>query len=111
MAGIGYAVKTGINFRIQAVAAVITIAAALLLRVSVNEWLVLILCIGTVLCLELLNTVIERLCNLYSLSYSPEIRIIKDLAAGMVLLFAVAAMACGLIIFLPKIINLFNSVI
>ena len=57
-----------------------------------------------VLSLEMINTAIERICNIVHKEPHPGIKIIKDLAAGAVLLAAFVAAICGTIIFLPKII-------
>ena len=47
---------------------------------------------------EILNTCIERVCDLYSNEFDERIRLIKDLAAGAVLVSAIAALLCSLII-------------
>ena len=94
------------NGRIQSCAAVVAICVAAWLHVSATEWLVLLLCIGAVLCLEMLNSAIEKLCDLVHKNYHPVIKIIKDVAAGAVLLASVVSVIIALIIFLPKIMLL-----
>ena len=68
-----------------------------------NMYILFALVIGA----ELFNTSIEEVVNLLS----PEIRVhakyAKDIAAGAVLVFALASAIVGVIIFLPKIISLF----
>jgi diacylglycerol kinase len=51
----------------------------------------------------MINSSIERLCNLYTKEFHPDIKFIKDVSAASVLLIAIAAAITGLIIFLPYI--------
>ncbi|HBK94801.1 MAG TPA: diacylglycerol kinase, partial [Porphyromonadaceae bacterium] len=64
--------------------------------------------IGLVLALEAVNTSIETLADLVSKERNATIKKVKDLAAAGVLLAAMAALAVGVLVFLPKIIELFQ---
>ena len=66
-----------------------------------TEWTVVILCFGVVIAAELFNTAIERLVDLVSPERHPVAGQVKDIAAGAVLVCAVAAAIIGLIIFIP----------
>ena len=57
--------------------------------------------------LELMNTAIEETVNLASPEIHPLAKVSKDVAAGSVLLSAIFSAIIGLIIFLPKFIDLF----
>ncbi len=100
--GIRYFFKTERNGKIQAGVSLITIFSGLYLKLNAIEWIVIVLCIGSVLALEMINTALEHLCNLVHKDYHPSIKIIKDVAAGAVLIFSVISVVSGLIIFLPK---------
>ena len=76
-------------------------------NISAIEWTVIVLCIGAVLAAESFNSAIETLSDRVSSSYDEAVKRTKDIAAGAVLLTAIAAATAGLIIFVPKIINLF----
>jgi diacylglycerol kinase (ATP) len=82
------------------------IIAAKVLKVSEMEAIVLALAIGLVWVAEILNTCLERTADLVSREDHPSIKYIKDLAAGAVLVAAVTAVVVGLIIFIPKIVQL-----
>lgn len=84
--------------RIQFVLGFLAVLAGLVLRISSGEWIAVVLCIGMVICAEMLNTCIEFLCNFLTTSRNEEIRIIKDLAAGAVLIASAAALVTALII-------------
>lgn len=94
--------------KIHLLAAICVITAGFLLNVNAVEWCLLILCIGGVFSAEAVNTAVEKLADRISTEQNPLIKIAKDVAAAAVLLFVIAAVAVGLIIFIPKIILLFS---
>lgn len=57
--------------------------------------MIVVLCIGVVIAAELFNTAIERLVDLVSPERHPIAGFVKDVAAGAVLLCAVAAAIVG----------------
>ncbi len=103
LAGVVAALKTETNFRIEITAAILAIAASCYFKISQTEWLIVLLSILPVLCLELMNTAIEKACNLFTIEKNSDVKLIKDVAAGAVLIAAIIALINGLIIFLPKI--------
>ena len=58
-------------------------------------------------CFAAVNSSIEALADLVSPEYNEAIKRTKDLAAGAVLLMAIAAAIVGFIIFIPKIATIF----
>jgi len=104
--GIGYAIATQLNFRVHLVAALIALFMGFWLKISWEEWRWVMLCITLVLVVELLNTAIETLTDLISPGYNEKAGHVKDVAAGAVVITALFALTTGVIIFLPKLINL-----
>jgi diacylglycerol kinase len=96
------------NFRIHLAVAIAVIVFGWMLSLSRMEWIVITLTIALVLSSEMLNTAMEYLTNLVSPDYHPLAGKAKDAAAAAVLLTAAAAVLVGLIIFLPKLLQLFN---
>ena len=94
------------NGKIQFAIAVLSIALGTALQIDVRQWIAVLLCTAAVLSLEMLNSAIEKLCDLIHPGYHPTIKIIKDVAAGAVLWTSVVSAVIGCIIFLPKIILL-----
>lgn len=84
----------------------IVIALGFILKISAYEWLSIIVCSALVICLEALNTVLERIANFMSREIHPEIKIIKDASAAIVLLSCLFALAVAAIVFIPKILFL-----
>ena len=91
------------NAQVHICTAVLVILAGFFFSISALEWCVVILCIGGVFMAEGFNTAIECIADKVSTQFDPLIGRAKDVAAGAVLLFVIAAVAAGLIIFIPKI--------
>lgn len=101
-AGIRAALRSEQNIRFHFTAAVIVIAAGLLTGLSAVEWMIIIAVIGGMLAFEMFNSSMERIVDLASPDLHPLAKQAKDMAAGAVLVFAVASAIIGLLIFLPK---------
>lgn len=94
------------NARIHLGAAILAIITGIVLNISSSEWIIICMLIGLVFAAEAFNSALEYLCNLVSPQYNELIKKVKDLSALAVLFIAAAAFISGLIIFLPKIIDL-----
>lgn len=90
------------NARVHLLASVLVIVAGFIFDLEKKEWLWIILAIAVVWITEAINTAIEKLVDLYSPEFNPKAGVIKDIAAGAVLLAAIFAIVVALIIFLPK---------
>jgi diacylglycerol kinase len=101
--GIEYAFSQQ-NFFLMLLIAIGTLILAFWLRISYFEWLIIIFLIGSILSLEMLNTVLERTLDFLEPYISDKIKMIKDLIAGAVLLACLTATILGFIIFFPKIL-------
>ncbi|WP_294588447.1 diacylglycerol kinase family protein [uncultured Bacteroides sp.] len=91
------------NLSFHLITSTVVVVAGFLFGITRAEWLIIILCIGVVIAAELFNTAIERLVDLVSPGRHPIAGQVKDIAAGAVLVCAVAAAIIGLIIFVPYI--------
>ena len=101
--GLFSALKSEKNLQIHAIISILVIIAGFLFKISVTEWLVILLCIALVISAELLNTAIEKLSDFVCSQKKSEIGLIKDISAAAVVVCAVISVVVGLIIFLPKI--------
>lgn len=104
--GIRYLIWTQRNAQIHMCIAAIAVALGFALQISRGEWLALIIMIALVLAAEGANTAIEALVDLASPAYHPLAKVAKDVAAGTVLLTAIAAVVLGLVLFLPHLLPL-----
>ena len=106
--GIGRLAWRDRNFRFEFVSGIFAVALAVWLGLSRPEWAILVLTIALVLSAEALNTGVERAVDLASPQLHPLARDAKDFAAAGVLLAAIASVAVGLILFLPKLLRVLN---
>ncbi|RYY50657.1 MAG: diacylglycerol kinase family protein [Chitinophagaceae bacterium] len=102
-AGIRHCMMKERNFVVHCCCALLAVIAGLFFSISPVEWMVVTINTALVLAFEMLNTAIEKICNHVHPQRHPLIKIIKDVAAGAVLVVALGAAICGAIIFLPKI--------
>jgi diacylglycerol kinase len=94
------------NFRIQYILALLVVIAGIFLSLSSTEWMIILLSFAVVLSFEIINSAIEKLCDLVSPDFSLTIKKVKDMSASAVLLSAIISFIIGCIIFLPKIFAL-----
>ncbi|WP_284653133.1 diacylglycerol kinase [Flavobacterium terrisoli] len=106
---VGYAVKgafklitTEHSVMVQFSLAIIMIVAGFYFNIDRYEWMMQILAFGLVLGIESMNTGIEKIADFVHPEFHDRIGFIKDIAAGGVLFAAVAAIAIGLLIYVPK---------
>lgn len=89
------------HFRIMIFIAILVVAAMIYFNLSVIEKSVLILTIILVLSLELINSITERILNVLHPQINPQIKKIKDIFAGIVLITCFGAAIIGILIILP----------
>jgi diacylglycerol kinase len=101
------ALKTEQSFRLQMIIAVLIVVAAALLRIRAAEWIIVLLVMGSVLVLELLNSVLERIMDAFKPRLHPVVHDMKDIMAAVVLIASLFSVAIGLVIFWPYLTRLF----
>lgn len=103
--GLGYFFRHESNGRIQSVIGACSLLLAAWFHVSTSAWITILICIGSTLSLEMLNSALEKLCDLVQPDFHPQIKIVKDVAAGAVLWSSIISALIGTIIFLPEILK------
>lgn len=103
--GIRSLLKKEHNAWIHCTAIGVVTIAGIYFDITSTEWCIVLLCFGMVLAAEGFNTAIERLVNLVSPDFHPVAGDVKDVAAGAVLICAIAAAIIGIIIFFPYFLN------
>ena len=106
--GLKHAVKTERNFKIQVVCGISILLLGIEAKLSKTEWCILFLTVGFVLCMELINTCIEKTMDLVHPEYSEKVKVIKDIAAGVVLLSSLIAVGVGIALFYKLGLSLFQ---
>jgi diacylglycerol kinase len=100
--------KTTHNLWVQIFFAFLAVYLGFILKISIIEWSMIIFATGLVFVTEALNTAFEIDIDLTSPKYHPYAKDTKDVAAGAVLISTFISSLIGLLIFLPKIFELFN---
>lgn len=104
-AGIWYTLRTQRNAQIHTAIAIGITLLGLILNLTLLEWAVLALTMGLVLVAEMLNTVAEAVMDYATTDFDPQVKIIKDIAAGAVLTAAITAIIVGLLILGPPLLE------
>jgi diacylglycerol kinase (ATP) len=99
--GIRFMLKTQHNAWLHAVATVTVIVLALYFNVSAIDWRWLITAIAMVWVAETINTALEYVCDVVSPNFHLSVKHAKDIAAGGVLISAIAAVVIGVSTFWP----------
>ena len=100
--GIRAAIEEERNFRFHLCAALYACLAAYWARLSAVEWALIVLCVGAVLALELVNSAIERAVDKPDTTHWWTAGAAKDMAAGAVLVMALATLVIAVFLFIPR---------
>lgn len=90
------------SFRTQVGLATAAVLALIILRPALIWWAVVALSCALVLGLELMNSALEALVDHLSPDEHPEVRLVKDMAAGGVLLASIGSLVCGVLLVLSR---------
>ena len=95
------------NFRLELGIGIGAIVLGLVIGLTLIKMVIVLVVVALVLVAEIVNSIVERLCDIYTSEHDIGIKFIKDVAAGGVLLASIFAAIIGLIIFVPEILLLF----
>ena len=103
--GIFNTIRTERNIKIHCVAAILVTILGIWLQISKTEWMICFILFGLILALELVNTAVEATVDLFTEERKPLAKKAKDAAAGAVLVAAIFAAVIGILIFIPKLLE------
>jgi len=89
------------NFQVEIIMSVAVCILGFLVHLGRGEWLFICVAITLVLSSEIINTVVEDLCNKIEPTHNNVIGKIKDMSAAFTLVMCIGSAIIGLIIFLP----------
>jgi diacylglycerol kinase (ATP) len=107
--GILHAAKTQRHVRYHFCAAVLILLLGLILGVTRFEFIAIVIVTIMVLAIEVLNSALEETVNILFQEYDRRAKVIKDLAAGAVLITAVGAMIAGYVVFYKYFVVIFDE--
>lgn len=102
--GLFRVIKTQRTFQVHLVIAALVVVAAFYFQFNFTEWSILLLTISLVLSAEVFNTAIETFGDGITKKYDGNIKLLKDISAGAVLLSAIMSLVIGFTLFYPKIL-------
>jgi len=105
--GIGKAYNTKQNLVIHTIVLFLILNLSWYLKISNSELMFIVLAMGLVFALELVNAAIENTVDMAMPNMHPLAKNAKDMASAAVLVSSLMAIIINLIIFVPKIIDLF----
>lgn len=97
--GIKSCIQTERNMRIHLTITTFVLLFSIFYNFSKLEYCLIIMAIGSVTSMEVANTSIETVVDMFASSYSTAAKIAKDLAAGAVLVLSISALAVGIMLF------------
>lgn len=103
--GIAVAYREERQMKVHTVAAVLAVVCGVIADLSRAEWAILVLTIAMVITLELVNTAVERIVDMVTKEYHPLAEKAKDVAAGGVLVGAIASAIVGICLFGTRVIE------
>lgn len=104
--GLRWSFSSQPNFAVHFILSAFVLFLAWYLRIETLEILVIIMVIVFGLGAEMINTAIEAMTDMITREWRQEAKIAKDVAAGMMLLYAIGAFIVGAFIFLPRLAGL-----
>ena len=99
--GMRYIFAAERNPRIYLAVTLAVVALGIWLGLTTSEWALIMAAVAFVFTGEMLNTVVEVTVDLITLEHNPLAKAAKDVAAGAVLVAALAAAAVGLLVLGP----------
>ena len=109
--GIRLVFSSEANMKIHIVVATLVVICGFIFNINTTEWIACLLCIGLVFGAEMINTAIENVVDLASPDHHELAGKAKDIAAGAVLICAIVYVIIGILIFLPKGLQLLLSML
>lgn len=103
--GIAYVFKTERNFRVHVAVSILIVILMIYYNVTVSQAVFLTYAIGSVLILEIINTVMERVTDILKPRVHPYAAVMKDLMAATVLIAALGAVISGILILGPYVLG------
>jgi diacylglycerol kinase len=99
--GLSFVLHNEHNMRIHVAAALCAALLGYACQLTSEEWRWIILAITLVMMTETINTSIEQASNAVTRAHDPTIKAAKDVAAGAVLIAAIASALIGVSVFAP----------
>lgn len=92
-------IKTERNFQIELLAFFINLFLIFYFKLNTTDAALILMASAAVLSAEIFNTAIEKICDIIQPDFDKRIGFIKDIAAGAVVLMAIASAIIGVLVY------------
>ena len=99
MRGVIWMLKSERNFQIEVFALLINLFLIVFLKLNTVDAAIILIVSFAVLTLEILNTAIEKVCDIIQPEFDLRIKVIKDISAAAVVLMALASVVVGVLVY------------
>ena len=91
--------KSERNFQIEVFALLVNLFLIVFLKLNTFDAAIILIVSFAVLSLEILNTAIEKVCDIIQPKFDLRIKVIKDISAAAVVLMALASVVVGVLVY------------
>jgi diacylglycerol kinase len=106
--GIAYVISSQRNMQIHLMVTSFVFLLSVFLEIPATDLIIVFFAIVFVMCMELINTAVEKTVDLITKDYHQLAKIAKDVAAGAVMFAAIFAFVVGLYVFTGPLLQLFS---
>ena len=97
--GLIWMLKTERNFQLEVFALLINLFLIVYLKLNSTDTAIILIICFAVLSIEILNTCVEKICDIIQPEFDIRIKIIKDIAAAAVVLAAISSVFVGILVY------------
>ena len=97
--GVVWMLKSERNFQIEILGLIVNLFLIAFLQLNATDTALILIVSFAVLSLEILNTAAEKISDIIQPEFDERIKIIKDIAAGAVVLMSFAAVCVGILVY------------
>jgi diacylglycerol kinase (ATP) len=102
-----YVIRTQRNAWIHAVVSVLVVGVSIWLRLTITEWLFILIAMAFVWTAEFINTALEAVVDLATKEHHPLAKVGKDVGAAAVLIATITSIMIGILVLGPHLWNKF----
>lgn len=110
LSGLRYAYTREPHLRIHVAVGALALSLAVVFTLPLERFVLLLFMIMLVITIEMINTGVEALLDVTQPRLRWQVRVVKDVMAGAVLVAALGAMTVGLLVFWPALASLASLV-
>ena len=106
--GLIYAYRYEQSLWLHGFASLLAITLGIVFKISLSEWAIIFIALGSILALELINTAIEAAVDLTTTEIHPLAKIAKDCGSAASFVMSIVSFVISLFVFGPYFMDLFG---